>query len=259
MIRPTTGKRAEMAAWPERSEERISTLTLLRRERIARNTMSFWFRDQPELDYVPGQYMQVVLPHEHPDPRGTKRLFTISSSPTEEEIMLTTKVPEPHSSFKEALTGLEVGRELAVTMLRGSFCLPQDPHRPCAFLAAGIGITPFRSMVKYLVDTDLSYPLTLVYGEWGVEDFIFEEVFEEGKNAFGLRPVYTITGPDVPLDWQGRTGLIDARLIREEVPDYFERLFLVCGSPAAVMAIERVLAELDVSRENIQHDYFPGY
>jgi ferredoxin-NADP reductase len=244
---------------PAPSDNRISTLTFLRREHIAPYTISFWFRDEPKIDFQPGQYIQVVLPHPSPDQRGIRRLFTISSSPTEGEIMITTKVPEPHSTFKTALTSLSPGEQVAVTMVRGSYVLPEDPRIPCAFLAAGIGITPFRSMVKYLVDTGQSRSVVLLYGEWGAEDFIFEEVFAEGERAFGLKTVYTITGPEVPPDWRGRTGLFSPTMIREEVPDYEDRLFYVCGSPSSVLAIEAMLLEMGLSRERILRDYFPGY
>ncbi|NPV09714.1 MAG: FAD-dependent oxidoreductase [Anaerolineae bacterium] len=241
------------------TDKRVSTLTLLHREHIAPYTMSFWFRDEPEIDFVPGQYIQVVLPHADPDERGIRRLFTISSSPTEEGIMITTKIPEPHSTFKRALTALEPGDRMAVTMVRGTLVLPDDPAVPCALLAAGIGITPYRSMVKYMVDTGLSRPTSLIYGEWAVEDFIFREVFAEGERGFGLKTVYTITGPHVPDGWLGRTGLIDQRMIREEIPDYDDRLFFVCGSPPSVIAIETVLLDLGLTRDRIKRDYFPGY
>jgi len=237
----------------------LSTLTLTLKEWLSPHSLRLWFRDEPRIEFRSGQFMQVVLPHDNPDDRGIRRFFTIASSPTEEGIAIITKVPEPCSSFKRALVALEPGGTLAVTSLRGSFVLPERLNAPCAFLAAGIGITPFRSMVKYMIDTGRHCPATLLYGEWCLEEFLCRGVFQKAQETIGLRPVYTITGPDVPPDWTGRAGFISPEMIIEEIPDYRERLFFVCGPPMATKSMETILHDLGVPRDRIHRDYFPGY
>lgn len=239
--------------------DRLSTLTVTRKEWLSPRSLRTWFADEPPIEFRSGQFIQVVLPHDNPDDRGIRRFFTIASSPTEEGIAIITKVPEVHSSFKQAYVALEPGDQMAVTSLRGNFVLPERLTLPCAFLAAGIGITPFRSMVKYMLDTDTHCRATLLYGEWCVEEFLCLGVFHQAEEALGLKTVYTITGPDVPEDWKGRTGFISPAMIVDEIPDYRERMFFVCGPPLATKSMETILEDLGVAKERILKDYFPGY
>ncbi len=239
--------------------DRLSTLTVTRKEWLSPRSLRMWFADDPPIEFRSGQFIQVVLPHDNPDDRGIRRFFTIASSPTEEDIAIITKVPEVHSSFKRALAALEPGDQMAATSLRGNFVLPEGLTLPCAFLAAGIGITPFRSMVKYMLDTGTYCPATLLYGEWCLEEFLCLGVFRQAEEANWLKPVYTITGPDVPEDWTGRTGFISPAMIVDEIPDYRERMFFVCGPPLATKSIEAILQDLGVAKERILRDYFPGY
>lgn len=239
--------------------EGLSVLTLNRKEWLSPSSLRLWFGDDPPLEFRSGQFIQVALPHDDPDDRGIRRFFTIASSPTEDGIAIITKVPEACSSFKRALAALEPGGRMAVISLRGSFVLPDEPGVPCAFLAAGIGITPFRSMVKYMLDTDLRCPTTLLYGEWCLEEFLCLDVFQQAEEVLGLKSIYTITGPEVPPDWNGRTGFISPAMITGEIPDYRERMFFVCGPPLATKSMEIILQDLGVPRERVLKDYFPGY
>ncbi len=239
--------------------DRLSTLTVTRKEWLSPHSLRTWFADDPAIEFRSGQFIQVVLPHDEPDDRGAKRFFTIASSPTEEGIAIITKVPEVHSTFKRAWVALEPGDQMAVTSLRGNFVLPEPMTLPCAFLAAGIGITPYRSMVKYMLDTGAHRAATLLYGEWCLEEFVCLDVFHQAEEALGLKAVYTITGPDVPADWKGRTGFISPEMIVEEIPDYRDRMFFVCGSPMATKSMQTILQDLGVTKDRILKDFFPGY
>ena len=117
------------------------------------------------------------MAHDHPDSRGIRRWFTISSSPTEQHIWLTTRFTDRGSTFKRKLKELAEGDEIIVSGLEGDFVLPKHLSRPMAFIAGGIGITPFRSMIKYLLDKDLKADIILLYSNRTVRDVVFKEIF----------------------------------------------------------------------------------
>lgn len=237
----------------------IHTLTLLRMEWISSIAACFWFRDEPKIEFQPGQFLQVELPHADPDNRGTRRFFTIASSPTEPYLAIITKSPAVHSTFKEAMIHMQPGDTMGVTAVRGNFVVTPEQGTQRAFLAAGIGITPFRSIVRHALDTNQSCSATLVYGEWTREEFLCTDVFGEAEARGDFKAEYTITGPDVPEDWTGLTGLVTHDMIRQAIPDFLDRFFFVCGPPTATKSMEEILADLGVPKERMIHDYFPGY
>ena len=112
---------------------------------------TFYFKTESPLDYTAGQYIQLSLPHEHEDDRGAKRWFTLSSSPTDALISITTRFNKEHSStFKETLFALTPGTEVNFTGPMGDFVLPKQIDKPLVFVAGGIGVTPFHSMMAWL-------------------------------------------------------------------------------------------------------------
>ena len=235
------------------------TLALARREQVTADTVCFWFDPVRPVSFQPGQFFEWTLLHPHPDRNGVRRYFTIASSPTESRLLLATKIGNPPSTFKQALLNLKAGEKITVANLEGEFLLPKDPKRACVFIAGGIGITPYRSMIKYMLDKGLSRPITLLYSNRSAEDIVFKDIFDQAEKAIGLKVVYTLTGKNVPADWRGKTGYITAELIREEVPDYQERVFYISGPEPMVMAFERMLAGMGVRGSNVKRDYFPGY
>ena len=113
-------------------------------------------------------------------------------------------------------------------------------------------------MIKYLLDSNLSAKITLLYSTRSAQDIVFEEIFDEAARKFDLKAVYTIT-ENVPDSWPGRTGYIDEAVIRAEVPDYQNRLFYISGPEPMVEAFEKLVAGMGVKLSNIKRDYFPGY
>ena len=109
---------------------------------------TFFFDPQKPLDFLAGQYVEVTLDHENPDNRGIKRTFSISSSPKDKYISITTKtMVEKPSSFTKSLLQLKYGDLVDISSPKGSFTLPQDETIPLLFIAGGIGITTFHSML----------------------------------------------------------------------------------------------------------------
>lgn len=225
-------------------------LKLQKKEQIGENIYNFSFASPQKLQYTPGQYLEWALPSRHPDNRGNRRYFTIASSPTEEEIRLGVKIsPDHSSSFKKNLLLLNKGNEVFASQLSGDFVLPKDKNKKLVFIAGGIGITPFRSMTQYLVDTNQCRDIILFYTSTSVNEFVYKDLFEKAKKI-GLKPIY------VPTNEMGRLTL---DIIRKEAPDYQQRMFYLSGPDAMVSSFKKLLLSLGVSRKNIKTDYFPGY
>jgi ferredoxin-NADP reductase len=137
--------------------------------------------------------------------------------------------------------------------------LPRDKHRKLVFIAGGIGITPFRSMLKYLVDTDDRRTVTLLYSERDGADLAYHDVLQDARRQLGAKIVYTLTDKATRPPKGMRSGQLTPQVIAEEVPDYAERLFYVSGSHPMVTAIKANLRSLGVEDHNIKIDFFPGY
>jgi ferredoxin-NADP reductase/Na+-translocating ferredoxin:NAD+ oxidoreductase RnfD subunit len=234
-------------------------LRLRKKARLAPDIMEFSFRPNQALAYAPGQYMEFTLGHPQADSRGNRRYFTLASSPTEDQLRLGVRFYPRSSSFKRALARLDGRTELFAGQIAGDFTLPQDARRKLVFIAGGIGVTPFRSMLKYLLDTRQRRDIIMLYANRRPQDIVYQDVLTEAQTRLGARITYTLTDPAmVPRGWQGAQGRVDERMIATLVPDYHERLFYLSGPPEMVRATEESLRRLGVQRSHIKRDYFPG-
>lgn len=236
-------------------------LTTVRQKlQIAPDMIDFLFVPEKKLAFSPGQYMEWTLPHKNMDSRGSRRYFTIASSPTEDTLRLGIKFYANGSSYKKALIALDNQTPIAGAQLSGEFTLPKDPKKKIAFIAGGIGITPFRSMIKYLIDTNQSRQIVLFFSNRTVDEIVYYDVFNQAATQLGIKTVYTLTDTTkLPPNWQGRTGRIDAKMIASETPDYMERTFYLSGPHAMVSAFEQVLLGMGIPKKHIKIDFFPGF
>ncbi|HLD25453.1 MAG TPA: oxidoreductase [Candidatus Andersenbacteria bacterium] len=218
---------------------------LKRNEVLSPSIKSWWFAPQRPFAFQPGQFLEYTLGG-LADARGQRRYFTIASSPTEREVLLTSRVSHPGSVFKQRLTDLPVGGQIIAGSVSGDFVLPKDAAKKLAFIAGGIGVTPFRSMAKYTLDVGERRDVVLLYGARAEEDFVFQDVFAQAQQV-GWRIVYQAGSP------------IDERLIRTHVPDFGARMFYVSGSTAMVQAVTQALRRAGVAWRQIKRDDFPGY
>lgn len=222
-------------------------------------TKDFVFALDHKFKYKPGQYMEWTLPHKEPDNRGSRRYFTLASSPTENNLRLGVKFSAEGSSFKHALWSMDEDTLIAAGSLSGDFTLPDDNTRKLAFIAGGIGITPFRSMLKYLVDTGDKRSVTLLYSERDPAELAYHDVLKAARHELGAKVVYTITDAQVRPSANVRKGYVTRRMIATEIPDYKERLFYISGPHSLVNSVRKDLHSLGVHDHNIKTDFFPGY
>ena len=235
-------------------------LTLKEKISIARNLYEFSFISNQKLDFLPGQYLEWTLPHKSVDSRGNRRYFTIASSPTEENIKLGVKIFENSSSFKTALMSLDKGTRLTASQLSGDFTLPKDSNKKLVFIAGGIGVTPFRSMIKYLLDKSEKRDIVLFYINKTAEEIVFKEIFDEAFRKLDIKTVYVLTDKEnIPKGWKGRVGHLGGDIIRKDVFDFRERIFYISGSHSMTESLKEILKGIEVSDNQIKTDYFPGY
>lgn len=217
------------------------------------------FSKSRQVAFQPGHYLEWTLPHVHPDDRGNRRYFTISSSPTEKDIRLTVKTALKSSTFKQQLISMKSDETMWASQLGGDFILPKDPAKKLVFIAGGIGVTPFRSMIKYLVDRNEKRDIALFYSIGNAEEFVFQDIWKEGEKI-GLKTVPILTMAKViPENWQGKTGFLTGELLEAEVPDYKERSFYLSGPNVMVTSYRKLLLSLKIHRTRIRTDYFPGF
>jgi ferredoxin-NADP reductase/nitrite reductase/ring-hydroxylating ferredoxin subunit len=229
--------------------------------------MSFRFSridDQNYLNYRPGQYSVVDLGTKE-DPKGPTRSFTIASSPTEKDaILITTRIRD--TPFKQKLSRLEVGTAVKITAPAGKFTLPQDHSKPLVFLSGGIGVTPFRSMIKYATDKQLPLKITMFDSNRNPSNILFKNEFDScAKINENLRIIYTITevGEKIPSsDWKGERGFIDEAMLAKYLTkeDLTNSIFYICGPPAMLNAMQQLLSkEIEVPQDRIKIEVFTGY
>lgn len=217
------------------------------------NVKSFRLDLGEDIDYRAGQFLCASLKNE----KECKRYFSISSSPTEKGyIEFTKKITD--SDFSRALDSFKPGDTLIIQYPFGNFTL-KDEYKKIAFLSGGIGITPIRSICKYASDKKLDTDIVLVYANRSIEDIVFKEDFDIIQKQNPRLRVAHVLCESAP-GFECIVGMINAQIIKNEVPDYAERKFYICGPPAMLEAMQKILTgELFLSKENIVTEKFTGY
>lgn len=220
----------------------------------AKNIKTFWFKPEHPVDYTAGQFAEWRIPHPHPDERGEKHWFTLSSSPTEDLISFTTKFATDRSStFKQNLAKFKPGDQLTVTQPMGDFVLPRKTDIPLVFVAGGIGVTPMRSMIKYLVDSGEARTIHLLYAANTLEEIAFRELFEKAPIAFEM----LLANP--PQRWKGRSGRLTPQDIAS-LPEVSKGAYVYLSGPEPMVeALVDGLKKLGIDKRRLVTDYFPGY
>jgi ferredoxin-NADP reductase len=242
------------------SPKRRLTLKLKEEIIITPDTREYIFESDYRMNFKPGQYLEWTLGHKKPDDRGNRRYFTIASSPTEREIHLGVKFyPEP-SSFKKDLTDMKIGDTIIASQLSGDFVLPRNKKEKLVFIAGGIGITPFRSMIKYLIDKGEQRDIVLIYSNKKEEDIVYKDIFDTAFKNLNIKTIYTLTDlKEGDTSWVGHRGFVDGKMILDEVKDFNERTFYISGPPSMVSGTEETIKKLGLSSRHIKTDFFPGF
>lgn len=219
----------------------------------AANITTFYFKPPAPVRYTAGQYIELRVEHSNPDDRGQKRWFTLSSSPTDDLLSITTKFADKSSSFKKALHHLQPGNHVNMSDPMGDFVLPQLIQTPLVFVAGGIGITPFHSMLTWLHATNEQRPITMLYGVHNEEEIIFQETMAKAHQHV------TIVVTDPSAAWGGERGRLTSELITGLSQPSEESLVYVSGPEPMVQQLSKDLAHAGLKKHQLVLDEFPNY
>ena len=223
-------------------------LTLKSRQPITPSVESFWFESDTVFQYRAGQYLRWTIDYPEPDERGNSRFFSIASAPTETGIMLATKFNPEGSSFKRRLKATVPGEHLTAVGPLGDFTLPEDESQAVILVAGGIGVTPFRSMLKQMTDSGSQRPVQLLYGARTEDELAFKTDLDSWSKALPNIQVKYFVGERV----LGAEGIASVGV--ENKPIYL-------SGPQPMIEALKTSLELDqkIPESQIKTDYFPGY
>lgn len=235
----------------------IHQLTLLERKEIARGTVEFRFKKPDGFQFNPGQYGGFTLIHTKDlEPSNMTRRFSLASAPLDEYLSFTTRMQ--NSPYKKALNELAIGESIKFAGPIGNFVLPDEDVEHAVFIAGGIGITPFYSMLKHAENTRSAQTYTLFYGNQSIQDAAYIDelhALSEHHKNINFIPVFVSNDSDKNYE----TGYVSYQLIKKYISDLKTPIFYICGSPAMVNALHETLKELEISDERIKMEDFPGY
>ena len=219
------------------------------------NVKSVRLETKEKADFKAGQYMIVTVKS---DGKDLTRYLSISNSPTEDGYIEFTK-KLTNSDFSRTLNQIEVGDLAKVRYPFGKFTFDGE-YEKIAFLSGGIGITPIRSITKYVVDKKLGTDMVLIYGNQCIDDVVFRDDFDLMQKESPNFKVIHVLNDDTKCDIPVKIGFITKEIVIEDLLDYAERKFFICGPPAMVDAMKRILLEgLGLSKECIIEESFKGY
>lgn len=228
---------------------------LKEREEVAESTPAFYFEKPQGFIHEAGQHITLALvnPRET-DEQGNMRVFSLASAPHEDFLMIAMRAGK--SAFKRVLAAMPHGTEAEVAGPYGSFGLPTAADRPVVYLAGGIGITPFRSLVLDAEKKRLPHRIFLFTSNYSLKEAAFFRELHGVKN-----PNYTFVPAvtDMGKEWQGETGYINKEMIAKYVSDPMDAFYYIAGPPGMVLAMRTMLQETGVDPEDVRTEQFSGY
>ncbi|OGF26429.1 hypothetical protein A2331_05860 [Candidatus Falkowbacteria bacterium RIFOXYB2_FULL_34_18] len=227
------------------------------KKEIAKGILLIDFIVSRKISFIPGQYFFITLINPpYVDEGGSMRHFTIVNSPHEKGIIsMATKMRE--SAFKKSLIAMPVGSEVKIDQIFGDFILPKSFLKLLIFVAGGIGITPFISMLRYLECEQENYNITLVYANENQESAAFlNELQELEKKNKNFKLILTFNND---LNWRGEKRIINDDFLKDYFPKFKSKIFFISGPPQMVDGVNKTLLNMGVKEERIKKENFFGY
>jgi ferredoxin-NADP reductase/nitrite reductase/ring-hydroxylating ferredoxin subunit len=248
----------------ERKASNKLSLKLLSKEKLqGTDIMTFRF-SRGGIDYTAGQYAFFKLDGVDGDAKGPIRHFSIASSPTEQDfIQISTRIRD--TQYKQKLASLEEGTEISAWGPRGEFVLHEDHSKPAVFLSGGIGVTPFRSMIKFATDKQLPIKIIMFDSNRNLQNILYKDEFDrwamQNKN---FKVIYTVTEEEGTHDvnWSGERGRIDMPMLERYLTkdEIDNAIFYICGPPGMIKAIQELLQQgVQIPKDRLKVEAFTGY
>jgi ferredoxin-NADP reductase/nitrite reductase/ring-hydroxylating ferredoxin subunit len=217
------------------------------------------------IDYTAGQYAFFKLDRISGDAKGPIRHFSIASSPTEQDhILISTRIRD--TQYKQKLASLKEGAKILVWGPEGDFVLHDDYSKPAVFLSGGIGVTPFRSMIKYATDKQLPIKITMFDSNRNQQNILYKEEFdrwaEQNKN---FKVIYAVTEEEqeaINSNWSGERGRIGKLMLERHLSkgEIGNAIFYICGPPGMLKAMQELLQkEMQIPKDRFKVEAFTGY
>jgi ferredoxin-NADP reductase len=246
-------------------EQKMATATaftskLNKKENLAEGTMGFYFAKPAGFQFKPGQYMDLTLidPPET-DAEGNIRSFSIASAPEDEYLLFATRMRD--TAFKRFLRTAARDTEIKMEGPMGSFTLHNNSSKPAVFLAGGIGITPFSSIIRHAARAKLPHRLHLFYSNRRPEDAAFmsilQELEKENSNFKFIRSMSEMAKS--AQTWNGETGFINKDMLARYLPSLQGPIYYIAGPPAMVAAMRQMLVAAGVDEDDVRTEEFSGY
>ncbi len=233
---------------------------LLSRGIVAEGTMAFHFAKPSGFSFKAGQAADLTLlnPPET-DSEGNIRTFSIASPPFEDQLTFATRMR--HTAFKRSLKTAPVGTEINIASASGSFTLHKNANKQAVFLAGGIGITPFLSIVRQADHDQLPHKLYLFYSNRRPEDAAFLDILQGLEKT---NPNFRLSATMSEMahsgrEWTGETGFIDGEMLARHLGPLQGPIYYIAGPPPMVAAMRLMLVGAGVDEDDIRSEEFGGY
>jgi ferredoxin-NADP reductase len=233
---------------------------MLSRVEVAQDTMAFHFEKPPGFDFKPGQSVDLTLINPpDTDSEGNTRTFSIASAPFENQLMFATRMRD--TAFKRSLKKVAIGTVLRMDSAMGSFTLHKNPAKPAVFLAGGIGITPFFSIVRQADHDRAPHKLFLFCSNRRPEDTPFLDSLQElDKTNPNFKLICTMTNMSQSAkEWKGETSLVDKGMLSRHLTTLQGPIYYIAGPPPMVAGVREMLVAADVDEDDIRAEDFAGY
>ncbi|EBA14450.1 lipoprotein, putative [Roseobacter sp. SK209-2-6] len=232
---------------------------LLGREIVAKDTIAVRIAKPTGFTYEPGQALRLTIPSgRDKQVGGTSRVLSIASAPHEENLTIVTRLRD--SAFKQTMNTMPEGADLQLSGPLGSFVLHDDPTRPAVFLAGGIGITPFLSMIRHATHTSLPHEMTLFYSNRTREDAaMLDELQDIAVSNPNFNLIAAMTGIQEGGTWSGETGRIDAAMLTRHLTGLKGSIYYLVGPRSFVSAMREELVAAGIEKNDMRFEQFTGY
>lgn len=230
------------------------------KQHLGGDTTAFYFERPSGFEFTAGQYVDISLINPpQTDPDGNTRSFSIASSPSEEHMLVVTRIRD--TAFKRTLQDLPYATEVEVDGPFGSFALHRNPARPAIFLAGGIGVAPFSSMIRSAASEGLHHQLYLFYSSPRPQDAAFLNVLRKlERKTLNFRFIPTMTEMSQSQQlWTGETGSICSEMLSKYLPRLQGPIYYLAGSPRFVANMSAMLKFAGVDESDVRCEDFVGY